>query len=95
VVARAVWRHMVAGRRVFLDARVVPDLDFSRRFPAITRFCHAAGIDPVTEPIPVRPAAHYHMGGIAVELAGRTSIEGFWACGEAACTGLHGKRPSK
>ncbi|MGH6847233.1 MAG: L-aspartate oxidase [Methylocella sp.] len=90
VVARAVWRHLAAGHRVFLDARDVPDLDFARRFPAITGFCHAAGIDPVTQPIPVRPAAHYHMGGIAVDLAGRTSVEGLWACGEAACTGLHG-----
>ena len=44
----------------------------------------------MTQPIPIRPAAHYHMGGIAVDLAGRTSIEGLWACGEAACTGLHG-----
>jgi L-aspartate oxidase len=90
VVARAVWRHMAAGHRVFLDARDVPDLDFARRFPAITGFCHAACIDPVTGPIPIRPAAHYHMGGIAVDLAGRTSVEGLWACGEAACTGLHG-----
>ena len=90
VVARAVWRHLAAGHRVFLDARDVPDLDFARRFPAITGFCHAAGIDPVTQPIPIRPAAHYHMGGIAVDLAGRTSVEGLWACGEAACTGLHG-----
>jgi len=90
VVARAVWRHMAAGHRVFLDARGVPDLDFARRFPAITGFCHAAGIDPVTQPIPIRPAAHYHMGGIAVDLAGHTSVEGLWACGEAACTGLHG-----
>jgi L-aspartate oxidase len=90
VVARAVWRHMAAGHRVFLDARGVLGLDFPRRFPAITGFCHAAGIDPVTEPIPIRPAAHYHMGGIAVDLAGRSSIEGLWACGEAACTGLHG-----
>ncbi|MGQ0444580.1 MAG: L-aspartate oxidase [Beijerinckiaceae bacterium] len=90
VVARAVWRHMAAGHRVFLDARDVPGLDFARRFPAITGFCRAAGIDPVTEPIPIRPAAHYHMGGIAVDLAGRTSAEGLWACGEAACTGLHG-----
>ncbi|MDQ6703575.1 MAG: L-aspartate oxidase [Pseudomonadota bacterium] len=90
VVARAVWRHMAARHRVFLDARVVPDLDFPRRFPAITGFCHAAGIDPVTQPIPIRPAAHYHMGGIAVDLAGRTSVEGLWACGEVACTGLHG-----
>ncbi|HXN88855.1 MAG TPA: L-aspartate oxidase [Methylocella sp.] len=90
VVARAVWRHLAAGHRVFLDARDVPDLDFARRFPAITGFCHAAGIDPVTQPIPIRPAAHYHMGGIAVDLAGLTSVEGLWACGEAACTGLHG-----
>ncbi len=90
VVARAVWRHLAAGHRVFLDARDVTDLDFARRFPAITGFCHAAGIDPVTQPIPIRPAAHYHMGGIAVDLAGRTSVEGLWACGEAACTGLHG-----
>jgi L-aspartate oxidase len=90
VVARAVWRHMAAGHRVFLDARVVPDLDFPRRFPAITGYCQAAGIDPVTQPIPIRPAAHYHMGGIAVDLTGRTSVEGLWACGEAACTGLHG-----
>ncbi len=90
VVARAIWRHMAKGHRVFLDARDVPDLDFLRRFPAISGFCHAAGIDPVTEPIPIRPAAHYHMGGIAVDLGGRTTVEGLWACGEAACTGLHG-----
>jgi L-aspartate oxidase len=90
VVARAVWRHMAAGHRVFLDARNVRGLDFARRFPTITALCREAGIDPVTQPIPVRPAAHYHMGGIAVDKSGRTSIEGLWACGEAACTGLHG-----
>jgi L-aspartate oxidase len=90
VVSRAVWRHMAKGHTIFLDARQVPDLDFARRFPAITGFCHAAGIDPATQPIPIRPAAHYHMGGISVDLDGRSSIEGLWACGEAACTGLHG-----
>jgi L-aspartate oxidase len=90
VVSRAVWRHMAKGHKVFLDSRQVPDLDFARRFPAITGFCHAAGIDPATQPIPIRPAAHYQMGGIAVDLDGRSSIEGLWACGEAACTGLHG-----
>jgi L-aspartate oxidase len=90
VVARAVWRRMAAGHKVFLDARDALGLDFAGRFPAITGFCRAAGIDPATQPIPVRPAAHYHMGGIAVDLAGRTSVEGLWACGEAACTGLHG-----
>ncbi len=90
IVSRTVWGHMGKGHKVFLDARNVPDLDFARRFPAITGFCHAAGIDPATQPIPIRPAAHYHMGGIAVDLGGRSSIEGLWACGEAACTGLHG-----
>lgn len=90
VVARAVWRHMAAGHRVFLDARGVKGLDFARRFPAITALCRDAGIDPVTQPIPIRPAAHYHMGGILVDRTGRTSVDGLWACGEAACTGLHG-----
>ncbi len=90
IVARAVWQQMAAGHRVFLDARNILGLDFPRRFPAIAGFCQAEGIDPVTQPIPVRPAVHYHMGGIAVDLAGRSSVEGLWACGEAACTGLHG-----
>jgi L-aspartate oxidase len=90
VVARAVWRHMAVGHRVFLDARKLRGIDFARRFPAITWFCREAGIDPVTQPIPVRPAAHYHMGGISVDSRGRSSIAGLWACGEAACTGLHG-----
>ena len=90
VVARAVWRHMAAGHRVFLDGRNVRGLDFARRFPTITAFCREAGVDPVTQPIPIRPAAHYHMGGISVDMGGRTSIDGLWACGEAACTGLHG-----
>lgn len=90
IVARAVFRHIEAGHRVFLDARHVPGLDFARRFPAVTLLCREAGIDPVTQPIPIRPAAHYHMGGIAVDERGRTSVSGLWACGEAASTGLHG-----
>ena len=89
-VARAVWRHMSAGHRVFLDARNVGGLDMARRFPTITALCREAGIDPVTQAIPIRPAAHYHMGGIAVDQRGRTSVDGLWACGEVACTGLHG-----
>jgi L-aspartate oxidase len=90
VVARGIWRHIATGHRVFLDAREKPGADFARRFPAIAGFCHAAGIDPATQPIPVRPAAHYHMGGVAVDAAGRSSVTGLWACGEVACTGLHG-----
>ena len=63
---------------------------FRRAFPVIAAACRAAGVDPAREPIPVRPAQHYHMGGIAVDAEGRSSVAGLWACGEAACTGLHG-----
>jgi L-aspartate oxidase len=90
VVARAIWRHRAAGHRVFLDARSVLGQRFAQRFPTIDALCRNAGVDPATQAIPVRPAAHYHMGGIAVDGAGRSSVKGLWACGEAACTGLHG-----
>ena len=90
VVARAMWRQRAHGRRVFLDARGAIGANFESRFPIIAAACLGAGIDPALEPIPVRPAQHYHMGGIAVDEEGRSSIEGLWACGEAACTGLHG-----
>ncbi len=90
VVARAVATQLAAGRRVYLDTRQCLGAAFSTRFPAIAAFCREAGIDPAKEPIPVRPAAHYHMGGIAVDREGRSTVDGLWACGEAACTGLHG-----
>src|SRR3712207_1251273 len=73
---------------VELDARGVPDL--ARRFPTIVASCRAAGIDPVTELIPVTPAAHYASGGLVTDLAGRTTVPGLYACGEVACTGVHG-----
>jgi L-aspartate oxidase len=75
---------------VFLDARQHPGKDFAKRYPVISAFCKMAGIDPATDPIPVRPAVHYHMGGIAVDLEGRSTVNGLWACGEVARTGLHG-----
>ncbi|MBB5752744.1 L-aspartate oxidase [Prosthecomicrobium pneumaticum] len=87
VVARAIFAERAAGRAVFLDARM-PGLE--ARFPGVVALCRAAGLDPVTAPIPVRPAAHYHMGGVAVDAAGRSSLEGLWAAGEVAATGLHG-----
>ena len=90
VVARAIWRHLAAGHAVFLDARQALGGRFAQRFPSIASRCAAAGIDPAKQPIPVRPAAHYHMGGIAVDPAGRSTVPGLWACGEAASTGLHG-----
>src|SRR3954454_10137091 len=90
VVAKAITRVQLRDDvpHVWLDARDVPDL--AARFPTIVSSCRAAGIDPVTDPIPVTPAAHYASGGLATDLAGRTTVPGLYACGEAACTGVHG-----
>ena len=88
IVTRAIWQQVQAGRQVYLDATMIAD--FTRHFPAIYAFCQAGGIDPQCEPIPVRPAAHYHMGGVATDREGRSSVTGLWACGEVAATGLHG-----
>jgi L-aspartate oxidase len=89
VVARGVFAEIQAGRGAFLDARPLgaklPEL-----FPTLYANCIAAGIDPVTQPIPIAPAAHYHMGGVLTDKDGRTSLEGLWACGEVASTGAHG-----
>lgn len=90
IVARAVWRRRAEGHRVFLDARRHPGSEFAQRYPVISAFCKMAGIDPAVDPIPVRPAAHYHMGGIAVDIDGRSTVNGLWACGEVSRTGLHG-----
>jgi L-aspartate oxidase len=90
IVARAVWRRRAEGHRVFLDARKHPGADFIKRYPVISAFCRMAGINPATDPIPVRPAVHYHMGGIAVDGEGRSTVNGLWACGEVSRTGLHG-----
>jgi L-aspartate oxidase len=90
IVARAVWRRRSEGHRVFLDAREHPGKEFAQRYPVISAFCRMAGIDPADDPIPVRPAAHYHMGGIAVDGEGRSTVTGLWACGEVSRTGLHG-----
>ncbi|MDQ4131600.1 MAG: FAD-binding protein, partial [Actinomycetota bacterium] len=88
VLARAIWRHRAAGHGVFLDLRPIAALE--RRFPTVYGACRQHGIDPATRPVPITPAAHYHMGGLAVDAVGRTSLPGLWACGEVACTGVHG-----
>lgn len=90
IVARAVWREIHAGRQVFLDCRTAIGTTFENRFPTVYQLCRKAGIDPVTMPVPVAPAAHYHMGGIATDRNGRASMKGLWACGEVASTGIHG-----
>lgn len=89
IVARAVWRAGEEGREVFLATQQCRTR-FSQRFPTIASRCRESGIDPDVEPIPVRVAAHYSMGGIDVDASGRSSVDGLWACGEVARTGLHG-----
>jgi L-aspartate oxidase len=90
VVARAIHREIASGHRVFLDCRESIGAKFPRAFPTVYGACVSAGIDPVSQAIPVAPAAHYHMGGIATDANGRSSLEGLWAVGECASTGLHG-----
>lgn len=90
IVARGVFAEVASGRGAFLDATKALGAKFADHFPTVYASCIAAGIDPATQPIPVAPAAHYHMGGIAVDEHGRTSIEGLWAGGEVSCTGAHG-----
>jgi L-aspartate oxidase len=92
VVSRAVVDHLgKAGiTDVYLDMRHWKKGHAAARFPGLVRRCRRYGIDPETHPVPVRPAAHYLIGGVAVDLDGRSSVEGLFACGEAACSGLHG-----
>lgn len=90
VVARAIWQRLVDGDGAFLDIRAIMATRSAARFPTVRALCTAAGFDPAQEPIPVAPAAHYHMGGIAADDYGRTSLDGLWVCGEVAATGVHG-----
>jgi L-aspartate oxidase len=90
VVARAIWQRLVDGDGAYLDIRAIMAGSSAARFPTVKALCEAAGFDPAREPIPVAPAAHYHMGGVATDDCGRTSLEGLWACGEVAATGVHG-----
>jgi L-aspartate oxidase len=90
VVARAIHAEREAGRGAFLDAREAVGAHFPQEFPAVFAACMAGGIDPRVQPIPVAPACHYHMGGIATDADGRTSLPGLYAAGECASTGVHG-----
>lgn len=88
-VARGIFAEVQAGRGAFLDCTKAVH-DFAAEFPTVHGYCMAAGIDPAKEPIPVIPAAHYFMGGIWTDADGRTSLPGFFACGECTSTGAHG-----
>ena len=92
VVSRAILDRMrkTGDTHVSLDLTCLHGRRASRRFPQITKVCRAFGLDPDREPIPVRPSAHYTIGGIRVDLQGRATLPGLHACGEVAMTGLHG-----
>ncbi|HEY9600389.1 MAG TPA: L-aspartate oxidase [Allocoleopsis sp.] len=96
VVSRAIFSHLQktttdpATEHVYLDLQPIPADTIRHRFPNIIQVCQHWGIDIFHEPIPVAPAAHYWMGGIATDLMNRTSIEGLYAIGETASTGVHG-----
>ncbi|MET7858887.1 L-aspartate oxidase [Streptomyces sp. NPDC005318] len=92
IVAKAITRQMQlhGTEHMYLDARHFGAEMWEQRFPTILAACRAHGIDPITEPIPVAPAAHYASGGIRTDLRGRTTVPGLYACGEVACTGVHG-----
>jgi L-aspartate oxidase len=86
VVSRSIFAEMQKGQKVYLDCRRID----TSRFPALITACARAGLTPQRDLIPVMPAVHYHMGGIATDLNGRSSVSGLWAAGEVAATGLHG-----
>jgi len=94
IVARGVFSAIKSGRGAFLDCRASIGKHFPDLFPTVYATCKSAGIDPVTDLIPVAPAAHYHMGGIWTDANGRalgvSAPEGLFAVGEVACTGVHG-----
>jgi L-aspartate oxidase len=90
VVARAIHAERMAGRGAFLDATTAVGEHFPDEFPAVFAACLSGGIDPRTQPIPVAPACHYHMGGIVTDAHGQTTLPGLFAAGECASTGVHG-----
>ncbi len=96
VVSRAIFNHLEktapnpATAHVYLDLRGIAPNQVSHRFPNIIQKCQQWGIDVFQEPIPVAPAAHYWMGGVAVDLRSATSVPGLYAIGETASTGVHG-----
>lgn len=92
IVARALLSEMqrTGTEHVFLDLRHLPAEAMRQHFPTIAAFCRRAGLDIATDLLPVAPAAHYMMGGVQTNIWGETSLPGLYACGEVACTGVHG-----
>lgn len=88
VVSREVYAHYLKGEKIFLDISAVKD--FRKKFPTVTEICEEHGVNVDDKLIPVAPGAHFHMGGIEATPEGITNIEGLYAVGEVACTGVHG-----
>ncbi|MBA2176662.1 L-aspartate oxidase [Halobacillus locisalis] len=88
VVAQTIYQQLQQGHHVYLDIRSISD--FSKRFPTVAKLCEAHNIDIQKGQIPVSPGCHFSMGGIATDRFGRTAVNGLYALGEAACTGVHG-----
>ena len=89
VVSRSIHKHKTKGHSTFLDCRHFK-INFEKMFPTASQYLQHASIIPTKDLIPIIPAAHYHMGGIKVDINGRTSVDGLWACGECSSTGAHG-----
>ncbi|HEY0240793.1 MAG TPA: L-aspartate oxidase [Friedmanniella sp.] len=92
VVAKAIMKEMAreGTDHVYVDGRMLGEETWRVRFPTILHSCRVAGIDPVTDLIPVAPAAHYFCGGVETDLDGATNLAGLYACGEVASSGVHG-----
>ena len=82
IVARAIHRQVEAGNGAYLDCREAIGNSFPDEFPTVYGHAQDAGLDPVSEPLPIAPAAHYHMGGVLTDAQGRTTLDGLWAAGE-------------
>lgn len=89
-VGRAIARRIAEGGAMYLDAREAVAGRLPGHVTAVLEACRRQGIEPSRQPIPVVPAAHYHVGGIWTDAQGRTTVSGLWACGECASTGVHG-----
>src|SRR5207245_5837206 len=92
IVAQAIFRCMERTKHpnVYLDLRHLDPALVRRRFPGIDKVCQGFGLDITTDLIPIRPGAHYMMGGVTVDGEGRTALPGLWAAGEVTSSGLHG-----
>lgn len=88
IVSQTIYEHLSQGEDIYLDISQVKD--FFRRFPTISRLCQANGLDLEEKRIPVVPGSHFLMGGIQTDLIGKSSLQGLYALGEVACTGVHG-----